>query len=172
MKKFNAREGTAFFRDQFVPIQEAGLNIASSPVLYGLAVYTVFSVNWNETSRKLYAFRFKDHYTRLVNATRLMGFTGANGTGFAAAWPYERFEDTMLELIRKNGIREDALVRVSVFVDGIIAGTRISGLPIAVSAFVYPLGQILRPEGIRMCLSSSPHKPAHVVRKRETDNGG
>ena len=171
MKKFNAREGTAFLRDQFVPIQEAGLNIASSPVLYGLAIYTVFSVNWNETRRALYAFRFKDHYMRLVNATRLMGFTGADGNGFATAWPYKRFEDTMLELIRKNEIREDALVRVSVFVDGIIAGTRISGLPIAVSAFVYPLGQILRPEGIRVCVSSWRHNPDDVIPNRAKVNG-
>ena len=171
MEKFNVREGTAFLRDQFVPFKEAGLNIASSPVLYGLAVYTVFGVNWNETRRKLYAFRFKDHYKRLVNATRLMGFTGADGQGFAAAWPYERFEDTMLELIRKNGIREDALARVSVFVDGIIAGTKISGLPIAVSAFVYPLGQILRPEGIRVCVSSWRHNPDDVIPNRAKVNG-
>lgn len=171
MNKFNTWEGTAFLRDQFVPLAEAGLNIASSPVLYGLAVYTVFSLNWNETHEKLYAFRFQDHYARLVNAVRLMGFTGADRKGFAVAWPYDRFEATMFELVRRNNIREDALVRVSVFVDGIIAGTRISGLPIAVSAFVYPLGQILRPEGIRVCVSSWRHNPDDVIPNRAKVNG-
>lgn len=171
MKKFNTEEGTAFLRDRFLPFRDADLNIASSPVLYGLAVYTVFSVNWNGTSRALYAFRFKDHYARLVNATRLMGFTGADGRGFATEWPYKRFETTMLELIRKNKIREDALVRVSVFVDGVIAGTRISGLPIALSAFVYPLGQILRPDGIRVCVSSWRHNPDDVIPNRAKVNG-
>jgi hypothetical protein len=171
VKKFNVEQGTAFLRDRFVHFKDAGLNIASSPVLYGLAVYTVFSVNWNESGRALYAFRFKDHYARLVNATRLMGFTGADGKAFAADWPYERFESTMLELIRKNKIREDALVRVSVFVDGIIAGTKISGLPIALSAFVYPLGQILRPDGIRVCVSSWRHIPDDVIPNRAKVNG-
>jgi branched-chain amino acid aminotransferase len=171
MKKFNAEQSTAFLRDQFLPFKDAGLNIASSPVLYGLAVYTVFGLNWNQTSGVLYTFRFKDHYARLVNSTRLMGFTGADGKGFATEWPYERFENTMLELVRKNKIREDALVRVSVFVDGIIAGTRISGLPIAVSAFVYSLGQILRPEGIRVCVSSWRHNPDDVIPNRAKVNG-
>ncbi len=171
VKNFNVEQGTAFLRDRFVLFKNAGINIASSPVLYGLAVYTVFSVNWNEASRALYAFRFQDHYARLVNATRLMGFTGADGKGFGAAWPYERFEATMLELISKNKIREDALVRVSVFVDGIIAGTKISGLPIAVSAFVYPLGQILRPDGIRVCVSSWRHIPDDVIPNRAKVNG-
>ena len=171
MNTFSAVKGTAFLRDKFLPFGEAGLSIASSSVLYGLAVYTVFSLNWNEQQKKLYAFRFKDHYTRLVNATQIMGFTGNDNKGFAAAWPYEKFEATLLELIRKNKIREDALVRVSVFVDAIIAGTKIAGLPIAMSAFVYPLGQILRPEGIRVCVSSWRHNPDDAIPNRAKVNG-
>ena len=48
MSSFDYATSHAFFRDAFVPFKDANVSIASSPVLYGLSVYTVFSVNWNE----------------------------------------------------------------------------------------------------------------------------
>jgi len=171
MSKFNYQEGVAFLRDSFVPFNEASLHIASSPVLYGLAVYTVFSLKWNEKEGKLYAFRFKDHYARLVNSAKIMGFSGANGNGFAEQWPYSKFEKTMFDLVRKNKIKEDALVRVSLFIDAIIAGTKISGLPVAMSAYAYPLGQILPKSGINVCVSSWRHNPDDVIPNRAKVNG-
>ena len=166
MTKFKYENGTAFMRDSFVPFKEANLSIASSPVLYGLAVYTVFSLNWNDGEGRLYAFRLPDHYKRLVNSAKIMGFDS-----FAAKWPYEKFKKMMLELVRKNEIKEDALVRVSIFIDAVIAGTKIAGLPVSLSAFVYPLGRILNPKGINVCVSSWRHVPDDTIPNRAKVNG-
>lgn len=171
MNAFKVEESIAFLRDQFVPFAQANLSIASSPVLYGLAVYSVFGLNWNAEQKTLYAFRLEDHYERLVKATRIMGFADGNGKDFGAAWPYQRFEAALLDLVRRNKIREDALVRVSVFVDALVAGTKIAGLPIALTAFVYPLGQILKSDGIRVCVSSWRHNPDEVIPNRAKVNG-
>ncbi len=46
MSSFDYLSGQAYFRDAFVPFKDANVSIASSPVLYGLSVYTVFSVQW------------------------------------------------------------------------------------------------------------------------------
>src|SRR4051812_9221916 len=109
MPKLGLERTEAFFRDQFVPFGQANVSIASSPVLYGLSIYTVFSANWNEKHHKLYVFRLREHYDRLVNSARIMDFDS-----FAGEWQYERFEDTMLELLRRNKVRENALVRVTI----------------------------------------------------------
>jgi branched-chain amino acid aminotransferase len=167
MAAFNYQKGTAFMRDSFVPFTEANLNIASSPVLYGLAVYTVFSLNLNEKNGKLYAFRLADHYARLVNSSRIMGFEN-----FERDWSYAKFEKTMLELVKKNKINEDALVRVCVFVDAVIAGTKISGMPIALSAYAYLMGQILPRTGINVCVSSWRRNPDDSIPSRAKVNGG
>jgi branched-chain amino acid aminotransferase len=165
---FNYLEGQAFLRDSFVPFKDANVSIASSPVLYGLSVYTVFSVNWNEAEKKRYAFRLKDHYKRLANSSAIMDFNR-----FAAAWPYEKFEATMRELIARNGIAgEDALVRVTVFVDALIAGTKIHDLPQSLSAYVYSMGQILPRAGINVCVSSWSHGLDNVIPSRAKVNGG
>ena len=154
-------------RDTFVPFEEATLNIASSPVLYGLAVYTVFSFNWNEEKGTGSIFRLEDHYRRLVNSCNIMGFEG-----FPEMWSFEKFKTKMFELIQKNEAKENALVRVSVFVDAIIAGTKIKGLPIALSAYIYPVGQILPQNGINVCISSWQRNPDGAIPSRAKVNGG
>ncbi|HEY5220667.1 MAG TPA: aminotransferase class IV [Candidatus Paceibacterota bacterium] len=165
---FNYLDGQAFFRDSFVPFKEANVSIASSPVLYGLSIYTVFSVNWNEVEKKRHAFRLKDHYQRLVNSSAIMDFNK-----FTAVWPYEKFEATMRELIARNNIEgEDVLVRATVFVDALIAGTKIHDLPHALSAYVYPMGQILPRAGINVCVSSWTHGIDNVIPSRAKVNGG
>ena len=167
MPSFDYTKGTAFFRNAFVPFGDANVSIASSPVLYGLSVYTVFSVNWNDKEKKRYAFRLKDHYNRLVNSARIMDFHS-----FAPAWPYERFEKTMTELVRKNEIQEDVLVRATIFADALIAGTKIHGLPHAFAAYVYPMGVILPQSGVNMRVSSWMRNPDNAIPSRAKVNGG
>jgi branched-chain amino acid aminotransferase len=167
---FDYTQGQAFMRDAFVPFASANVSIASSPVLYGLSIYTVFSVNWNEADKKHYAFRLKDHYKRLVNSAAIMDFNK-----FAPAWPYEKFEATMRELIARNADaigNEDVLVRATVFVDALIAGTKIHDLPQALSAYIYPMGAILPRAGVNVCVSSWTHGSDNVIPPRAKVNGG
>lgn len=170
MPTFDYTTSQAFLRDGFVPFRDANVSIASSPVLYGLSIYTVFSVNWNATTKKLYIFRLRDHYDRLVNSAKIMDFHN-----FAAAWSYEKFEATMLELIHRNSapnpIQEDVLVRATVFVDELIAGTKIHGLKHALTAYVYPMGAILSRDGVNLCVSSWTRNPDNAIPSRAKVNG-
>jgi branched-chain amino acid aminotransferase len=90
---------------------------------------------------------------------------------FARQWPYEKFQDTMLELLRRNSIKEDALVRVTVFVDELIAGTKIHGLKNSMSAYVYPMGEILPLTGAHVCVSSWSRNPDNSIPSRAKVNG-
>lgn len=161
------QNSVAFLRNEFVPFGEANVSIASSPVLYGLSVYTVFAVSWNDKERKLYAFRLKDHYSRLVGSARIMGFHG-----FADEWSYERFEQVMLELVGRNKIQEDALVRAQVFIDELAAGTKIHGLKSSLSAYVCPMGEILPLSGARLCVSSWVRNADNSIPAKAKVNGG
>lgn len=164
--KLELQQSEVFFRDEFVPFSEANVSIASSPVLYGLSIYTVFSVSWNETDKKLYIFRLKDHYQRLLNSARIMDFHS-----FVTDWTYEKFEKTMLDLLGRNKIQEDALVRVTVFIDELAAGTKIHDLKNSVSAYVYPMGEILPRSGAHACVSSWVRTPDNAIPSRAKVNG-
>lgn len=142
------------------------MSIASSPVLYGLSIYTVFSVSWNEQDQKLYAFRLKDHFNRLVNSARIMDFDS-----FADTWTYEKFETTMHELLTRNNVKQDALVRVTVFIDELVAGTKIHGLTNSVSAYIYPMGEILPLSGASLCVSSWVRNSDNSIPAKAKING-
>ncbi len=166
MTTFNYLQSTAFFRNDFIPFSEANLSIASSPVLYGLSIYTVFSANWNEKNRKLYVFRLKEHYNRLVASAKIMDFHS-----FVKDWPYEKFQSTTVELLRRNQVQENVLIRATIFIDELVAGTKIHDLKNSFSAYVYPLGETLPRSGIHACVSSWTRTADNAIPSRAKVNG-
>lgn len=166
MTAFDYQQAEVFFRDRFVPFNQANVSIASSSVLYGLTIYTVFAANWDQESQAMYAFRLRDHYQRLVNSARIMDFHN-----FSKDWPYQRFEEAMRELVAKNHLQEDVLIRAAVFVDELVAGTKIHDLKHAFSAYAYPMGQILPAEGIHACVSSWHRTADNAIPSRAKVNG-
>lgn len=170
MKKFEYDKGIVFMRDSFVPFKDAHVSVASSPVLYGLAIYTVLSLNRDKSGKKLFAFRLEDHFKRLVASAKIMDFHK-----FIEDWDFKRFEKMIEDLVEKNGLQDssgDFLVRVSVFVDALVAGTKIHGLPNALYAYVYPMGEIVPRSGINVCVSSYRRLPDNVIPARAKVNGG
>jgi branched-chain amino acid aminotransferase len=166
MSRLDLQESVVYFGNKFVPFKEANISIASSPVLYGLCIYTVFSVSWNAKDKKLYVFRLKDHFDRLMNSAKIMDFHG-----FVDEWTFDRFEEDMLALLKKNKVQEDVLVRSTVFVDELVAGTKIHGLRNSFCAYVYPMGEILPRTGISACVSSWVRTADNAIPSRAKVNG-
>jgi branched-chain amino acid aminotransferase len=165
MKKLDYTTSTAFLRDSFVPFREANISIGSSPVLYGLAIYTVFGITAGADG-SLLAFRLEDHWNRLVNSARIMGFNT-----FPGVWNFEKFKQMITELSAKNEVAENVLVRVTVFIDANLAGTKIHNLPTSMSAYVYPLGEILPRTGAQVCLSKWQRVSSKAIPVRAKVNG-
>jgi branched-subunit amino acid aminotransferase/4-amino-4-deoxychorismate lyase len=90
-----------YFKDGLKPLSEARLSVASSAILYGLSVYTVFPVHIAEDGRKL-GFRVADHYKRLVNSSRIIGIDT-----FEKEWSDEKFYDATQKTIEANDIKVD-----------------------------------------------------------------
>jgi len=77
----------------------------------------------------------------------------------------------MFELIQRNQIQEDALVRVTVFIDELVAGTKIHGLKNSLSAYVYPMGEILSLRGVNVCISSWVRNADNSIPAKAKING-
>jgi branched-chain amino acid aminotransferase len=154
----------AYFGDRIVPMEKAQLSIASSAVLYGLSVYTVFPVCGTES--RLMAFRLKDHFQRLIQSARIIGIDT-----FEHAWNYERFEQAVRQLVSNNSIAEDAFVRATVHVSELVAGTRSRGLKTDVSMFAYDAMPIIPQNGARLKSSVWRRIPDYAIPSRAKVNG-
>ena len=132
-----------FYGDKFIPFGQANLSIASSAVLYGLSVYTVFPIN--KTTKGLAAFRLNEHFSRLVDSAHIIGMDS-----FAGQWTYNKFLNKVKELASVNGVDEDVFVRASVHIDAILPGTKSRGLSHVLSMFIYPSEPIVPQSGCRL----------------------
>lgn len=154
--------GSAWMDGKVVPIGEANLSIASSAVLYGLSVYTVFPVC--ATKDGMEAFRLADHERRLRNSARIIGIDSEKLTdGWLAA--------AARELVAANGITSDALLRATLHVDELLPGTRSRGLSTSCSVFAYEGLSILPAAGARLKSSVWQRVPDNAIPARAKVNG-
>jgi branched-chain amino acid aminotransferase len=155
---------TVYFDGNLVPESDANLSVASSAVLYGLSVYTVFHVGVDGDTYR--AFRLKDHYERLVNSCRIIGIDRLGDD-----WSYEKFEADMRELLRANKPERNVFVRASFHVSELLPGTRSRGLKTVLSAFVYDAVPIVPTEGARLKTSVWRRTPDFSIPSRAKVNG-
>lgn len=161
---FNFKDKKVYFRDKFVEFDEANLSVASSPVLYGLSVYTVFSVN--KTPEGMAAFRLKDHFNRLLESSKIIGIDS-----FEKDWTLEKFTDITKQLLEQNNVTGDVFIRATVHVDALLPGTKSRGLPVALSMFVYPAQSIMPKTGSRLKTSVWRRIPDMAIPARAKVNG-
>lgn len=157
---------TIYFGDSLVPAKDAHLSVVSSAVLYGLSVYTVFTVNIDENGTRL-AFRLSDHYQRLVRSARIIGIDT-----FENKWSEERFVKAIKALVEANAPKENFMVRATVHVSELIPGTRARGLASTFSAFIYSSAvPVLPPSGARLKTSVWRRIPDYCIPARAKVNG-
>lgn len=154
-----------FYGDKIVNSSEANLSVASSAVLYGLSVYTVFTVSKTEDG-SLVAFRLEDHFQRLLNSAKIIGIDT-----FEEQWTYDSFLEIAKQLIKENNVDGDIYVRATVHVDEEIAGTRSRGMHTSLSMFVYDADPILKPGGARLKTSPWRRIPDYAIPSRAKVNG-
>ena len=51
----------AYFEGNFVPIEEANLNVMTHAFNYGSAVFEGIRGNWNSAHEELYLFKVREH---------------------------------------------------------------------------------------------------------------
>jgi branched-chain amino acid aminotransferase len=151
----------AYFDGEIVPLSEANVSIASSAVLYGLSVYTVFPVCVGEDG--LYAFRIKEHARRLTNSARIIGLD--------TSITEEELLAAAKEVVSANAVSEDAFVRVTIHVTDLVPGVRSRGLTTKLSIFVYEAACILPKDGARLKTSVWRRVPDFSIPSRAKVNG-
>jgi len=154
----------AYFGDKIIPIEEANLSVASSAVLYGLSIYTVFPVVLTKDGQA--AFRLEDHYERLVNSAKIIGIDT-----FENNWDYEKFKKAVHALVQANDFDTKVFIRATVHVSDLVAGTRSRGLNTVLSMFAYEAKTIIPQDGARLKTSVWRRVPDYAIPSRAKVNG-
>jgi branched-chain amino acid aminotransferase len=137
----------AFFRGEFVPLRDANINVMTHGFNYGTAVFEGIRAYWNADEEQLFALELVAHYARIRASAGLLMMEVRQS-------PQELAEITV-ELLRRDGLREDVYVRPIVYKSSETIGVRLHNLDSDVTIFAVPFGQYIDTEGgIRAQVSS------------------
>ena len=138
---------TAFVRGEFVPLEDATINVMTHAFNYGTAVFEGIRGNWNAEHEQLYLFKVRGHFERLRQSAKIMRME-------------LRYSDDELvqitnDLVRRNGYNEDVYVRPMVYKSSEQVGVRMHDLEDDFLLFVTPFGAYLDPDAGVRCMTSS-----------------
>jgi branched-chain amino acid aminotransferase len=137
----------AFFEGRIVPIQEAQVSVLTHALHYGTACFGGIRGYWNDDLEQMFVFRILDHYRRFLNSTKLL----------MMELPYsvDELAEITLDLLRREGWREDVYVRPLAYKANEGIGVRLHGLTDEVTIFALPFGRYLeKEEGAHVTFSS------------------
>jgi branched-chain amino acid aminotransferase len=137
----------AFFRGEFVPLRDANVNVMTHAFNYGTAVFEGVRAYWNADEEQLFALELIPHYERIrASASMLL---------MEVRQSPEELAEITVELLRRDGLREDVYIRPIVYKSSETIGVRLHNLDADVTIFGIPFGQYIDTEGgIRAMVSS------------------
>ena len=141
-------EALAFFRGQVVPLSEAKVSVTTHALHYGTAVFEGIRGNWNADHEKLYVFRMREHYERLLQGCRIMMMD----------IPYSADDlcDITIDLLQRCGYKEDLYIRPLAYKsEERVANLKLQDLSSDFTLIVVPFGAYIDVEGAIRCCTSS-----------------
>jgi branched-chain amino acid aminotransferase len=129
----------AFFRGEMVPLRDARVSVMTHAFNYGTAVFEGIRAYWNAEQGQLWALDLVPHYERLK----------ASGRFLFMEVPYtaEQLAAKTIEVLRRDGLREDVYVRPLIYKSNETIGVRLHNLDADVVIFGVPFGQYIDTEG-------------------------
>ncbi len=153
----------AFFKGDIVPIADAKISIMAQVVNYGIGAFGGIRAYWNNERQQLYVFRIDDHVRRVLNSCKL----------FNTTLPYtvDDLKRIVLNLLRREGYREDAYIRPLVYNSTEDITPRLFDVDFEFACFTRPQGNYINLE-VKACTSSWRRLDDNIVPSRGKITGG
>ena len=137
----------AFFRGKIVPSQEANLSISTHALHYGTGVFEGIRGNWNEDQGKMFIFRMREHYERLIRGCKIL----------LLDIPYtaDQLCDITVDLVGRNGHMSDIYIRPLAYKSAeVVANLKLQELASDFTLVTVPFGSYLGTDILKCCTSS------------------
>ena len=136
----------AFFEGKIVPIDEAKISIMTHALNYGTGCFEGIRAYWNETEGQLFVFKMREHYERLERSCNILLIS--------LPWSVDDLCNTTIELLRKEGFREDAYIRPLAYKAEEGIGVRLHDVQDQLSIFATPFGEYIDKKDAKVMVSS------------------
>ena len=136
-----------YFEGNVCQYRDAHLGIMTHALHYGTGCFEGIRAYWNAEQGQLYALSLREHYERLMNSARILHMEVRPSVDELCL--------LTVDLLRRNGYREDVYVRPLVYKASEEIGVRVHGLRDALLIYVAPFGAYVDTEAGLRCMVSS-----------------
>jgi branched-chain amino acid aminotransferase len=147
------KNAIAYFEGAFRPLADAKVNVMTHAFLYGTATFEGIRAYWNAERGELYALKLDQHLERLRASCKILMMDPLPEV--------VELRKIIVELLQKNGYKEDVYVRPSVYKSTEAIGVRLHELANNFYVIAIPFGNYIDVDNGIRC--------ATVATRRTTD---
>ena len=129
---------------EFVKWIDAKVPILTHAIHYGTAVFE--GIRAYPSKDNLVVFRLKEHISRLMESCKILPLEHK--------YSESDLEQSILELLRKNQLKQSSYIRPLVYVGYGGIGLNFTGFPVNVSITAFPFGKYFSNPEIKVCISN------------------
>jgi branched-chain amino acid aminotransferase len=153
-----------YFNGVFVPEREATISVRSRALNYGLGCFAGIRGYKSHDGGQVHVFRLDRHVRRLEHSARILRLRLADSE--------DNIARAIVELLRRNEMRDDAYVRPIVFANSNELSPLLDPETSATAIFCMPMGRYLSAEPIDVCVSSWWRVRENALPARAKATGG
>jgi branched-chain amino acid aminotransferase len=124
-----------WFEGAWVPLADAKVSVMTHSFLYGTAVFEGIRAYWNEDEEQLYLLKARPHFERIMDSSKILMMDPGHSV--------DEMVELTLELLRRNGYREDCYVRATVYKSDEAIGVKLHGLESRLNLLSVPFGDYI-----------------------------
>lgn len=153
-----------FFQDQFIPFEQAHINLRNPAFLYGISLFEGIRGYWLPDSQSISIFRMKEHYQRLLINSRMLHMD--------LDYTLDKLCSITAELIQHNQPGQDMYIRPTVYKSGEAIMPSLDQAPTEFCIWTKPLGEYLDlSKGLKVCVSNWQRISDNVIPARAKAGG-
>ncbi|HXA42166.1 MAG TPA: branched-chain amino acid transaminase [Candidatus Solibacter sp.] len=136
-----------FFDGEFKQYRDVHLGLMTHALHYGTGCFEGIRAYWNPNQEQLFALLMEPHFKRLRNSAKILQID--------LPLTDQEMIDATVEILRRNGYREDVYIRPLAFKSSEEIGVRLHNLKSSFAIYTAPFGAYVDVEkGIRCMVSS------------------
>jgi branched-chain amino acid aminotransferase len=140
-------ESWVFFNGEYKQYKDVHLGLMTHALHYGTGCFEGIRAYWNPNQDQLFAILVKPHFKRLRNSAKILQIE--------LPFTDDEMVEATVEILRRNGYREDVYIRPLAFKSAEEIGVRLHNLKSSFAIYTAPFGAYVDVEkGIRCMVSS------------------
>ena len=135
-----------FLNGEYIPGDQARVGLMTHALSYGTGCFEGIRAYWNEDAQENYIFRTREHFERLHRSCRI--------TNIQLPYSVDELIEISIELVRRNGLRENCYIRPFAYKADEIIGVKLHDLQDHFTMYALPMGDYISTAGLRCGVSS------------------